>query len=449
MSDESLPAGWTMVRVGDVCTALQYGYTASATSEPCGARFLRITDIQDGSVAWANVPYCEIDDDQIAKYALQPGDIVFARTGGTVGKSYLIATVPEQSVFASYLIRLTPRPEIVPKFLYYFFQSTSYWEQIGFKKGGLQGNVNATTLSALELPLCPTNEQRRVVAKLEELFSELDKGVESLSAAREQLKAYRQAVLKEAFDHRKAASGAAWRPTRLGDDIQFLTSGSRGWADYYADTGDIFIRAQNLKNDRLDLTDIAYVKLPPGSTEGVRTRVKAGDVLVTITGANVTKTGMVSSDLGPAYVSQHVALCRPSASLVPAFLYWYLLSEAHGRRQLNEAAYGAGKPGLNLDNIRDVKLLLPSTEEQVRIVGRIDRALAEEARFLATIEGELQRTKALRHSILTQAFCGRLVAQDPRDEAASTLLDRILTERKSERAPKKIHKGKNGRKKAA
>ncbi len=201
MSDgTTLPATWTNTNVGELCTALQYGYTASAKSQAPGPRFLRITDIQDGAVAWPTVPFCDINNEQIDKFLLYPGDIVFARTGGTVGKSYIITRVPEQSVFASYLIRLTPHHEVLSKFLYHFFQSASYWEQIGFKKGGLQGNVNATTLSTVEIPLCPINEQRRIVAKIEELFSELDKGVETLTTAREQLKAYRQSVLKHAFE---------------------------------------------------------------------------------------------------------------------------------------------------------------------------------------------------------------------------------------------------------
>jgi type I restriction enzyme S subunit len=134
------------------------------------------------------------------KYSLHAGDIVFARTGGTVGKSFIISSVPEIAVFASYLIRLSAHPEIHPKFLYHFFQSASYWEQIGLKKGGLQGNVNARTLSSLELSICPFNEQRRIVSKIEELFSELDMGIESLKTARKQLEVYRQAVLKHAFN---------------------------------------------------------------------------------------------------------------------------------------------------------------------------------------------------------------------------------------------------------
>ena len=284
----------------------------------------------------------------------------------------------------------------------------------------------------------------RIVSKLEELFTELDKGVEALTTARRQLPAYRQSVLKHAFDGRFTeefrARYPSWRSGRLGDELEFLTSGSRGWAEYYAPSGDTFIRAQNLKNDRLDLTDIAFVQLPHGNTEGLRTRVKVGDVLITITGANVTKTGIVSSDVGTAYVSQHVALCRLRSSILPAFLYWYLLSGAHGRRELNEAAYGAGKPGLNLDNIRGVTLPLPSIEEQAIIVGRIESALSVEESLRRSIETEIERSEAMRRSIQKQAFEGELVAQDSNDEHASALLERIRAEQKGGSDEEKSHR---------
>jgi type I restriction enzyme S subunit len=298
--------------------------------------------------------------------------------------------------------------------------------------------------------VAPLKEQTRIVAKIEELFSELDKGVEALTTAREQLNAYRQSVLKHAFDGKMTAdlrpTHKAWRNIRLGDELEFLTSGSRGWAEFYAKSGDTFIRAQNLKYDRLDLTDIAYVKLPEGNTEGIRTRVQVGDVLVTITGANVTKTGIVDSDMGAAYVSQHVALCRPRPSIRSRFLYWYLLSEAHGRRQLNEAAYGAGKPGLNLDNIKSVAISLPSPQEQAIVVERIEAALSVEQSFSESIDAELQRTNALRQSVLKQAFSGHLVSQDPTDEPASELLKRIRTERAKASASKPGRKTKKIRK---
>jgi type I restriction enzyme S subunit len=218
-----LPNSWALTRVGEVCTDIKYGYTASASEERSGPRFLRITDIQNGQVQWASVPYCAIQPEQIPKYALNIGDIVFARTGGTVGKSFLITSVPEESVFASYLIRLSAHAGILPKFLYYFFQSGAYWEQIGIKKGGLQGNVNATTLSSLEFPICAFNEQARIVAKIEQLFSELDNGIENLNTAKAQLLVYRQAVLKHAFEGKLTARWRQQNKDRLVNPDHLLT----------------------------------------------------------------------------------------------------------------------------------------------------------------------------------------------------------------------------------
>lgn len=311
------------------------------------------------------------------------------------------------------------------RFLWYLVNDEDFWVKSG------SGQPFVKTKASLErtFALPPLPEQHRIVAKIEELFSELDAGTASLTRARAQLKTYRQALLKAAFEGKLTApwraAGKPWRQTRLGDEITFLTSGSRGWADHYADEGEIFIRAQNLKHDRLDLTDIAYVKLPTGATEGLRTRVHTGDVLVTITGANVTKTGIVNRDLGAAYVSQHVALCRPGPNLRPEFLYWYLLSETGGRRQLNKAAYGAGKPGLNLENIREVRLSLPCHEEQDKIVAHVSALLSDEENIRQTIQDEQTRITALRQSILKKAFSGKLVPQDPADEPASALLARL------------------------
>lgn len=210
-----LPEGWEATTVGTISAAIRYGYTASSATDPVGPRMLRITDIQDGSVDWPNVPYCEATSDDTEKFALVSGDLVFARTGGTVGKSFLIRNIPEPTVFASYLIKVSAAQGIAPTFLYWFFQSLSYWEQIGLKKGGLQGNVNATTLSTIELPIAPLPEQHRIVAKIEALFSELDAGTASLTRARAQLKTYRQALLKAAFEGKLTAPWRAANPDKL------------------------------------------------------------------------------------------------------------------------------------------------------------------------------------------------------------------------------------------
>lgn len=162
--------GWQTKQLSAIA-AINYGYTESATNEPVGPRFLRITDIQDGRVDWEAVPYCRIGGSDLFKYRLAGGDIVFARTGATTGKSFLIHDPPE-AVFASYLIRLRLVEDLLlPKFVWLFFQSDAYWRSIDEgSSGSAQGGFNATKLGALTIPTPPLSEQRRILGILDEAF---------------------------------------------------------------------------------------------------------------------------------------------------------------------------------------------------------------------------------------------------------------------------------------
>ena len=208
----NLPEGWVEATVADIAGSIRYGYTASASKEPVGPRMLRITDIQDGRVNWKGVPYCKIENEKLDDFRLSPGNIVFARTGGTVGKSFIIRRVPEDAVFASYLIRISANRNMLPEYLYWFFQSGSYWEQIGLKKGGLQGNVNATALSALELPIAPLEEQCQIVAEIERVFSEADRLESAIDDGLAKVETLRQSILKSAFSGRLVPQNPADEP---------------------------------------------------------------------------------------------------------------------------------------------------------------------------------------------------------------------------------------------
>jgi type I restriction enzyme S subunit len=193
------PEKWERVFLGDISSDISYGYTASSTDQPVGPRMLRITDIQNNAVNWCAVPYCEIDKDQVDKYLLAPNDIVFARTGATVGKSFLIPSTVSNSIYASYLIRVRLAEGIDPKYISYFFHSGDYWLQIRENQAGIgQPNVNGSKLKKLEIPLAPPEQQKRIVAKVEELFSHIDAGIDALKKAKQLLKQYRQSVLKAA-----------------------------------------------------------------------------------------------------------------------------------------------------------------------------------------------------------------------------------------------------------
>ena len=152
-------------------STISYGYTESAFREIIGPKFLRITDIQDGSVDWDSVPYCRIDDAMYGRQKLNDGDIVFARTG-TVGKSFLVRNPPE-AVCASYLIRVQADClKVFPEYLYLNFQTRSYWRQINAgKSGSVQGGFNASKLGKLGISLPPLEKQIEIVDAMAALMN--------------------------------------------------------------------------------------------------------------------------------------------------------------------------------------------------------------------------------------------------------------------------------------
>jgi type I restriction enzyme S subunit len=190
-------AGWITKAVGDFCDPPQYGFTESATDERVGPQFLRITDIQDGRVDWSRVPYCRCPSP--AKYLLKSGDLVFARTGATTGKSFVIRDCPE-AVFASYLIRLRVRDSVSVDYLYHYFQSSSYWAQIADqKKGTGQPNLNGSKLAKLRVPVAPLAEQGQIVSELASLRGRIDELKALQAETSKELDALMPSILDKAF----------------------------------------------------------------------------------------------------------------------------------------------------------------------------------------------------------------------------------------------------------
>lgn len=190
---------WPKEKVSCLCESIDYGYTASADFNITEPRFLRITDIQDGEVDWSKVPGCKIDKKKEAVNTLKDGDIVFARTGGTTGKSYLIKNSP-RAVFASYLIRLRPGKDIMAEYLYSFFQSEDYWNQIRANaRGGAQPNVNASLLGAIILPHPPLREQRKIMKSLTEKISIIELIGQTLKQELETINTLPTVILRRAF----------------------------------------------------------------------------------------------------------------------------------------------------------------------------------------------------------------------------------------------------------
>jgi type I restriction enzyme S subunit len=457
-----LPKGWAWAKLGEVCKDPQYGWTTSAIAEG-ELHLLRTTDITSGNVDWRSVPYCKEEPIDAEKYLLEDGDVVISRAG-SVGFSHLIRN-PKPSIFASYLIRF--KPLIDERYLAYFLKSPPYWQAISERKIGIAlANVNASKLRQIPMPIAPLGEQIRIVGRIEELFARLDAGVEGLRKVKAQLNRYRQAALKYAFEGRLTEewrkthkdqiepakkdlevypsdvenSPEAWTRVRLETISNLITKGeSPHWQGFdYVEQGVTFIRSENVLWGKVNLSNAA--RIPEEFHEKLkRSQVKGGDVLVNLVGASIGRCGVVPSSIEKANVNQAVAIVRLNEPLLPSYLMYLILSPQM-QETLQNSKVETARPNISLQDLRQLRVSLPSSSEQIRIVDEIERRFSIAEKTKESVKNSLEQADRLRQSVLRCAFEGKLVPQDPNDESAEKLLERIREERAKSKGEKNTNK---------
>ena len=380
----------------------------------------------------------------------QPGDVLFAMYGATIGK---VAILAESAVTNQAVCGCTPFDGVSNRYLFNYLlsQRAAFHEA---SEGGAQPNLSKVKIIAFPFPLPPLAEQKRIVAKVDELMALCDRleaqqqerTTRHADLARASLARFadaptpanlaflfhasytippadlRKSILTLAVQGKLVPQDSEDEPVEktfpglklLGpqssDDLDIpnqwalgsyrslttlVTSGSRGWKEFYSEKGAIFVRTQNIKTDRLVLDDVAYVDLPQ-SAEGMRSQVLKDDILITITGANVTKAARVEDQIPEAYISQHIALTRPRWSVMSQWLHLCFISHGSARGMLEQLAYG-DKPGLNLSNIRDLMLPIPPLAEQRRIVAKVEQLMA----LVDNLEAQLAASRAAAANLLS------------------------------------------------
>ena len=194
----------------------------------------------------------------------------------------------------------------------------------------------------------------------------------------------------------------SWEVMRLGQLADFVTSGSRGWAQFYSEGGALFIRSQNVKAGRLDFSDRQHVVQPAGA-EGNRTRVQQRDLLVTITGNSVGNVALVEHDLGEAYISQHVGLIRFQEPALASFVARYLAPGAPGNWQIAASQSGQSKPGLTLKDLHEFAVVLPEAAEQRAIA----ETLSDMDALLAGLDRLIAKKRDLKQAAMQQLLTGQ------------------------------------------
>lgn len=409
---------------------------------PSGVRVIRLGNIGVGEFK---------DDDRsfvseekfasLTKHEACAGDLVIAALAEPVGRACIVPDTIGPALVKADCVRARITPEVGAMLVMRWMNSPEGLRSAALASHGIgRLRINLGEMRALPVPLPPAPEQRRIVAKLDAVFAQTRAAKARLERLPALIEKLRQALVSAALrgelsGHNSPGLPPGWTLRRFDNLALFVTSGSRGWGEYYSATGPLFIRSQDINTDRLRLEDAAHVT-PPQLAEGSRTRVERNDLLITITGANVTRAAYVEEDIAEAYVSQHVALIRlsPEAKPLAPFLHLFLVAEGAGRGVLRKAAYGGGKPGLNLAQLRSLVVPIPPSDEAADIVqkarvflGALDQLRERVARH----DAQLNR---LELAATAKAFRGELVAQDPADEPAEVLLERIRAA-KAEEAP--------------
>lgn len=418
MTQIEIPKEWTQRKLGEVCTN-RYGYTAKSHKEEKGIPYLRITDInRDGTLKNEKV-YVSISNKELDRYRLQKGDVVIARSGATVGKSFLFDR-DEEYVFASYLIRFRPNPnEIIPKFLYYLLNSSHYWVHINKRQTvAAQPNINAKSLSDFRFNLPPVEVQKKIVQKLDYILTNLEEKKKAILESKEKqirkIESLNSNFLVSVMQKYTPLTNipSYWKVKKLSEiaDVGQGGTPSRREPKYW--NGIIpWLRSGELLNNRITDSKEKITKL--GLEKSSAQLCPKGTILMAMTGQGLTRGRTAFLEIEACANQSCAHIITKSEDIITEYLWVFLQSRYWIVRSIH---HGSGQPGINTTLIKQLDILVPPLDEQKQIIQKID----QEMRYVESINSKLKLTLTsheklrsyLEHiamTIMDKAFSGKLV----------------------------------------
>ena len=383
-----------MARLGDICTIQSGGTPARGNKEYW----------DNGDIPWIKISdfsgkYLEKTSEKITKAGLSnssakifPKGTVLYTIFATLGETCIldIDAATNQAIAG---LSLTDDSVALDYLYYYLLSKKEYVNEIG--RGVAQNNINMKILREMEILIPSMEEQKRVTETLNKVY-------ELISLRKEQLAKLDQLVKSrfiEMFGD-PVTNPMGWPVYELSKHIHFLTSGSRGWAQYFTDSGEYFITIKNVKNCRITLDDVQHI-VPPDNAEAKRTKVQEGDLLISIT-ADLGRTGVVTQEIAEhgGYINQHLTCIRLDREAVrPLYVAYYMESDA-GKRQFQAKNQSAVKAGLNFNSINALRLAVPPIELQdafIAFVEQIDKSKM-------AIQQSLNKLELLKKSLMQEYF---------------------------------------------
>lgn len=406
---DNIPSNWQILAIGDIAkiyngnsinkTVKQTKYTGLSN----GRSFIATKDVAfDGTVTYENgvkIPSSETN------FKTAPADSVFVCSeGGSAGRK--TAYVTQEVCFGNKLFAIVRKSELYNgKYIYYFTRSQLFFKQFQELLNGIIGGVNNKKFASIIIPVPPIEEQRRIVSRIEELFSELDSAVETLQKTRQQLEIYRQAVLKEAFE-------GDYRQTPL-KTISKTISGYAFKSKKYSSEGEYtVIKIGNVKPFRFDFSRDHTKTNEVDESILYKYLLKKGDCLITLTGSRGKRDyGYVAmiTDQTNYLLNQRVAALRFDTSIAfPKFYQYYLSSPQYRNIFFSYETGNVGQGNVGIKALIEPNVIIPSINDQILIVKEIENRFSVCDNIEKIVNECLQQAEAMRQSILKKAFEGEL-----------------------------------------
>ena len=359
---------------------------------------------EDGTIPWVKTgdlkdKYLFETDEKISQLGLENSSariylkntVLLAMYGATIGATSIlkIDAATNQACAA-----FSPREDVLPEYLYAFLESQKD-KFIKDAVGGAQPNLSAGYLKNIDFDYPPLEQQTKITNTLNK--------IDELLLLRKQQLAKLDELVKARFV--EMFGDAKLNPydfpcNSLSEYILFLTSGSRGWSQYFTDNGEYFITIKNVKNCRITLQDVQYV-IPPDNAEAKRTKVQENDLLISIT-ADLGRTGVVPKEIAKhgAYINQHLTCIRLNLEKVnPIYVAYYMESDA-GKEQFASKNQSAVKAGLNFNAINSLKLIVPPLSLQNDFAAFVERVDQQKQ----TIQQSLEKLELMKKALMQEYF---------------------------------------------
>ncbi len=404
-----IPEDWNLSNIGQICHKPQYGLTTSASFNYNSIKFLRISDIQNGVVNWDTVPFCKCSKEVEEKYKLDNGDILFARTGATTGKSFIVKD-PPPSIFASYLIKIRTKDSINPEFLFMYLNSDAYWKQIRQNiSGSAQGGINAKLLAKILVPLPPQTQQLKVakiLSDMDSLIYLLEKKIEKKKSIKQGLmqKLLTKGIGNEKF--KKAEIGNVpndWRIYNLGDPaiVKKMKAGGtplRSDNHFYENGTVLFVKIEDVVKVSKFLNDTIYRITEEGLNKSSSWLTPKDSILFSM----YASYGEVCINTLPVATNQAIISIIPNNKTVDLnFLYYQL---KYLKRFLNRYLQTTTQNNLNAEIVKRLTVAIPPLSEQQDIA----KILSDADEEIELLKLKREKFTKIKIGLLQQLFTGRI-----------------------------------------